>query len=163
MNYIDDVPVTPAPAAPAEVKPITNDGFFPDISMPAMRDAMRLDSTVTDARLRPALVDAILTANRLLRDWQLQQLASGIEKLEQVSALQVDGESQYLAHYRRAVYSFAKADIFESYRDYDTTASALTDKKNMEWMDTAPDVQRRNGHWAINDILGRTHATVELI
>lgn len=163
MNYIDDVPVTPAPAAPAEVKAITNDGFFPDISMPAMRDAMRLDSTVTDARLRPALVDAILTANRLLRDWQLQHLASGIEKLEQVPAPQVDGESQYLAHYRRAVYSFAKADIFESYRDYDTTAGALTDKKNMEWMDTAPDVQRRNGHWAINDILGRTHATVELI
>ena len=56
MNYIDDVPVTPTPAAPAEVKAITNDGFFPDISMPAMRDAMRLDSTVTDARLRPALV-----------------------------------------------------------------------------------------------------------
>ncbi|BEV17385.1 head completion/stabilization protein [Herbaspirillum sp. DW155] len=163
MSYIDEVPVTAAPTMPADVKAITNDGFFPDISMPAMRDAMRLDSTVTDARLRPALIDAILTANRLLRDWQAGHLASGVQKLEEVPALKVDGESQYVAHYRRAVYSFAKADIFESYRDYDTTASALTDKKNMEWMDMAPDVQRRNGHWAINDILGRTHATVELI
>ncbi|TDY90283.1 UNVERIFIED_ORG: head completion protein GPL [Herbaspirillum seropedicae] len=163
MSYIDEVPVTAGPTMPADVKAITNDGFFPDISMPAMRDAMRLDSTVTDARLRPALIDAILTANRLLRDWQAGHLAKGLQKLEEVPALKVDGESQYVAHYRRAVYSFAKADIFESYRDYDTTASALTDKKNMEWMDTAPDVQRRNGHWAINDILGRTHATVELI
>lgn len=163
MSYIDDIPVIPEPAAPSNVKPIGNDGFFPDISMPAMRDAMRLDSTVTDARLRPALVDAILSVNRLLRDWQAGHLAAGLQKLDEVPAPKVDGESQLIAHYRRAVYSFAKADIFESYRDYDTTASALTDTKKMEWMDTAPDVQRRNGHWAINDMLGRTHATVELI
>ena len=113
MSYIDEVPVTAGPTMPADVKAITNDGFFPDISMPAMRDAMRLDSTVTDARLRPALVDAILTTNRLLREWQASYLAKGIQKLEEVPALKVDGESQYVAHYRRAVYSFAKADIRE--------------------------------------------------
>jgi hypothetical protein len=163
MSYIDDVPVTQTTPAAPEVKDIANDGFFPDISMPAMRDAMRLDTTVTDARLRPALVDAILTANALLRDWQAVHLAAGVEKLADLAAPQIDGESRFVALYRRAVYSFAKADVFESYRDYDTTAGALTDKKNMEWMDTAPDVQRRNAHWAINDILGRTRATVELI
>lgn len=163
MSYIDDVPVTPGGDPAQAVKDITNDGFFPDISMPAMRDAMRLDSTVTNERLRPALVDAILTTNRLLRGWQVEQQTAGVATLADVPAPRIDGESQYVAFYRRAVYSFAKADMFEAYRDYDTTAGALTDKKNMEWMDTAPDVQRRNAHWAINDILGRTHATVELI
>lgn len=163
MSYIDDVPVTTGPAVPPEVKDISNDGFFPDISMPAMRNAMRLDQTVTNDRLRPALVDAMITSNRLLAEWKGTKQMAGFARLADVAAPQIDGESQLVAHYRRAVYSFAKADMFETYRDYDTTASALTDKKNMEWMDTAPDVQRRNAHWAINDILGRTHATVELI
>lgn len=163
MTYIDDVPVTQVPPAAPMVKDITNDGFFPDISMPAMRDAMRLDQTVTDQRLRPALVSAIITTNKLLEDWKAAKLAAGIVTLGDVPAAKVDGESELAAHYRRAVYSFAKADMFEGYRDYDTTAAALTDKKNMEWMDAAPDVQRRNAHWAISDILGRTHATVELI
>ncbi|WP_079218145.1 head completion/stabilization protein [Herbaspirillum robiniae] len=163
MSYIDDVPVTSGPAVPPEVKEITNDGFFPNIRMPDMRDAMRLDQTVTDARLRPALVDAILTTNKLLADWKADQMAAGAAKLADVPAPQVDGDSRLVAQYRRAVYSFAKADIFESYRDYDTTAGALTDKKNMEWMDQAPDVQRRNAHWAVNDIRGRERVTVELI
>ncbi len=66
-------------------------------------------------------------------------------------------------HYRRAVYSMAKADLIERYRDIDSTASSLTDKKSMEWMNDAPSEQRRNAHWAVADILGRTHATVELI
>ncbi|WP_432239898.1 head completion/stabilization protein [Herbaspirillum robiniae] len=163
MSYIDDVPVTQEPTTAPPVKDITNDGFFPEVSMPAMRSAMRLDQTVTDDRLRPALVDAILAVNRLLSEWKAGQVAAGVQKLELVDAPKVDGESQFVALYRRAVYSFAKADMFEGYRDYDTTAGALTDKKNMEWMDQAPDVQRRNGHWAINDILGRQRVTVELI
>ena len=163
MTYIDDIPVTPAPRQTDAIKPIGNDGFFPDINMPEMRDAMRLDSTVTDARLRPALVAAMLTVNAALNRWQQMKVAQGYATLASVPAVSIDDESHYVALYRRAVYSTAKADMFEAYRDYDTTASALTDKKNMEWMDTAPDVQRRNARWAISDILGTPRSTVELI
>jgi hypothetical protein len=163
MTYIDDIPVTPAPRQPDAVTPIGNDGFFPDINMPEMRDAMRLDSTVTNARLRPALVAAMLAINAELSRWQQRQLAQGHTTLDSVPAVQIDGISRNVALYLRAVYCSAKADLFEAYRDYDTTASALTDKKNMEWMDTAPDVQRRNARWAVNDMLGIPRNTVELI
>jgi hypothetical protein len=163
MTYIDDIPVTPVPRQTDAVKPISNDGFFPDIHMPEMRDAMRLDSTVTDARLRPALVAAMLAINVELRRWQQSQLERGHATLDSVPAVRIDDVSRNVALYLRAVYCTAKADMFEAYRDYDTTASALTDKKNMEWMDVAPDVQRRNARWAVNDILGIPRNTVELI
>jgi len=162
MQILKDIPVSSPPAS-APAKDVVNDGFFPDISLASMREAMRLDATVTDARLRPAIIAAMASTNQLLAGWQQAQRAAGWNTLAAVPAVQLDGESLNLALYRRAVYSFAKADLFEGHRDIDTTASSLTDRKSMDWMDLAPEVQRRNAHWAVNDILGRPHATVELI
>ena len=153
------VPIEPAPA-PGIVE---NDGWFPDIALSDMRDAMRLDGTVTDARLVQAVVDAILQVNRELGAWQALQTDAGIAALADVPATRINRESRLLAQYRRAVYSTAKADLIERYRDYDTTATSVSDKKSMEWLDEAPGAQRRNAQWAIADIVGRTHLTVELI
>ena len=152
----------PVPSAPA-AGVIENDGWFPDIALADMRDAMRLDGTVTDARLVQAVVDAILQVNRELADWQGKHAAAGVPALVDVPATRINRESRLLAQYRRAVYSTAKADLIERYRDYDTTASSASDKKSMEWLDEAPGAQRRNAQWAIADMVGRTHLTVELI
>lgn len=152
-----DTPPAPTPAI------VENDGWFPDIALAEMRDTMRLDGTVTDARLVQAVVDAVLQVNRELADWQGAHAAAGVATLAAVPATRINRESRLLAQYRRAVYSTAKADLIERYRDYDTTSSSLTDKKSMEWLDEAPGVQRRNAQWAIADIVGRTHLTVELI
>lgn len=162
------LPPSPQPAAaPAPPAPtagvIENDGWFPDITLVDMRDAMRLDGTVTDARLVIAVVDAILNVNRELAQWQGQHAQAGIATLADVPATRINRESRLLAQYRRAVYSTAKADLIERYRDYDSTATSLTDKKSMEWLDEAPGAQRRNAQWAIADIVGRSHLTVELI
>lgn len=162
------LPPSPKPAA-APAPPVTaigvieNDGWFPDITLVDMRDAMRLDGTVTDARLVQAVVDAILHVNRELAQWQGQHAQAGISSLADVPATRINRESRLLAQYRRAVYSTAKADLIERYRDYDSTATSLTDKKSMEWLDEAPGAQRRNAQWAIADIVGRSHLTVELI
>ena len=162
------LPPSPQPAAaPAPPAPtagvIENDGWFPDIALVDMRDAMRLDGTVTDARLVQAVVDAILHVNRELARWQGQHAAAGIAALADVPATRINRESRLLAQYRRAVYSTAKADLIERYRDYDSTATSLTDKKSMEWLDEAPGAQRRNAQWAIADIVGHSHLIVELI
>ena len=162
------LPPSPQPAAaPAPPAPpagvIENDGWFPEIFLSDMRDAMRLDGTVTDARLVIAVVDAILSVNRELAQWQGQHAQAGIAALADVPATRINRESRLLAQYRRAVYSTAKADLIERYRDYDSTATSLTDKKSMEWLDEAPGAQRRNAQWAIADMVGRTHLTVELI
>ena len=153
-----------APAPPATaIGVIENDGWFPDIALVDMREAMRLDGTVTDARLVLAVVDAILNVNRELAQWQGQHAQAGIAALADVPAARINRESRLLAQYRRAVYSAAKADLIERYRDYDSTATSVSDKKSMEWLDDAPGAQRRNAQWAIADIVGRSHLTVELI
>ncbi|AMP13376.1 phage head completion family protein [Collimonas pratensis] len=142
---------------------VENDGFYVDIHLPQMRDAVRLDGTVTDVRLREAVIAAILHVNYELRDWKLLQIAAGYASLAAVPADRIDRESVLISLYRRAVYCSAKADLIERYRDYDSTASSLSDKKMMEALDNAPGDQRRNAHWAIADIIGRSHLTVELI
>lgn len=142
---------------------VENDGFYVDINLPQMRDAVRLDGTVTDVRLREAVIAAILHVNYELRDWKLLQIAAGYASLAAVPADRIDRESVLISLYRRAVYCSAKADLIERYRDYDSTASSLSDKKMMEALDNAPGDQRRNAHWAIADIIGRSHLTVELI
>lgn len=142
---------------------IENDGWFPDINLAHMRDAMRLDGTVTNPRLAQAIIEAIIHVNQELDAWQLEKQAAGYLRMADIPASTVNRESKLTIHYRRAVYSTAKADLIERYRDIDSTASSISDKKMMDWVDDAPDDQRRNAHWAVADILGRTHATVELI
>ncbi|KAF3999233.1 head completion/stabilization protein [Glaciimonas immobilis] len=142
---------------------VHNDGWFPDIDLHHMRDAMRLDGTVTTPRLIQAVAEAILHVNAELDAWQDAQLDDGYIALEAVPAKKVNQESRLVIHYRRAVYSTAKADLMEKYRDYDSTASSLSNKKATDNLDIGPGEQRRNAHWAIADILQRHHLTVELI
>ncbi|WP_062112494.1 head completion/stabilization protein [Collimonas pratensis] len=164
MSFLAVEPSTPSTTPPPPVSPmVENDGFYVDIHLPQMRDAVRLDGTVTDVRLREAVIAAILHVNYELRDWKLLQIAAGYASLAAVPADRIDRESVLISLYRRAVYCSAKADLIERYRDYDSTASSLSDKKMMEALDNAPGDQRRNAHWAIADIIGRSHLTVELI
>ncbi|QBI48235.1 head completion/stabilization protein [Burkholderia pseudomallei] len=99
---------------------LTNDGFFPDIDLSALRDAMRLDGTVTAERLRHAARDALLTVNDELAAWRARQRAAGAATLADVPAPRIDGESAHVARYRRAVYHLTHADVTEKYRGYDS-------------------------------------------
>ena len=164
MSFIATAPPAATGTSPSpDPLVIENDGWFPNIDLAHMRDAMRLDGTVTNERLAQAVIIAVLHVNGELDTWQWQKHAAGHLTMAAVPAGTINRESKLTIQYRRAVYSMAKADLIERYRDIDSTASSLTDKKAMEWMNDAPSEQRRNAHWAVSDILGRTHATVELI
>jgi len=153
--------IAPAPAI-RTVPPqaIANDGFFPDIQLDATRQALRLDGTVTDERLRFALVGALLEANNSLAAWKAAQRAGGHASLADVPADQLDGVSRLQHAYVRAVYSLAKADLIERMTDYDTTAAG---QKRAEWLSEASDDHRRNARFAIADVIGAARAVVELI
>jgi hypothetical protein len=142
---------------------ISNDGFFPDVDLHVMRDKTRIDGTITDDRLIDATVAAIIHVNDQLREYKSAQFAAGYARLGDVPAIRIHQSSILLAHYLRAVYCTAKADLIERYTDYDTTATSLDDKKLVGWLSNGPDEQRRNAAWAISDIIGRPHTTVELI
>lgn len=142
---------------------ITNDGFFPDLNVTAMRDAIRLDGTVTDARLIAATVDAIIFVNDQVKELKASAMGAGHASLVAIPADQVNRQSVLISHYLRAVYCTAKADLIERYKDYDSTATSLDDKKLVGFLANGPDEERRNAQWAISNLLGRHHVTVELI
>lgn len=149
-----------ANSAPADEADIRNAPFWPDISPAACREAMRIGTEITPKRLRHSLIDAMLEANQDLLQWQKQQEEQGHDELAAVPVDEIDGESRYLSLYRRAVYSFAKAELTERYRDYDSTLNA---SQQADKLDNTIDQYRRMAILAIRGILGRSHSTVELI
>ncbi|NLC24642.1 MAG: head completion/stabilization protein [Oxalobacter sp.] len=148
------------PATPDLDFTVTNDGWFPDIDLKDFRNAQRLDGTVTHDRLKQAIVAAIIYVNIDLQSWQEIQNQAGHTSMKSIPATAIAGESLLVINYRRAVYCMAKADLIERYRDYDTTGEG---NKKAEWLESSPDEQRRNAHWAIADITKRRHLTVEII
>lgn len=140
--------------------PIQNNGFWPDIDPADFRAAQRVDGAVTTARVRNALLAAVIDANHRLREWQRLQEDAG-----HAAAADVPGPSWHpagtiVALYRRAVYALAKANLIERYRDYDSTAAG---GDRAEDLSVEIDDYRRDAAWAIADIVGRTRTTVELI
>lgn len=149
-----------APATSATASIITNGPFWPDIEPDVLRQTMRLDGTVTNERLEHAVINAALQANSDLKNWRIGNQLLGFDSLVQVPAEQINGQSIYLQLYLRAVYCLTKANLIERYSDFDSTAKGL--KAGEELTDSITDL-RRDARFAIRDILGESHVTVELI
>lgn len=139
---------------------LTNDGWYPDVDAEHLRSALRLDGSITEARLEVAAVNAMIEANRELHSWKYRQMAAGFADLASVPADQIQGESQLLHLYRRAIYCSAGAELAERYRDYSATGDGA---ERAEALTPTADEYRRDARWAIRSILGVRHTTVELI
>ena len=134
----------------SEAEPsIANDGWFPDMDPAAVRDACRIDGSVTAARLLP---------------WADEQRVSwGYARLADVPAPQVGGESAKLLQYRRAIHAALQADLVQTYRG--TSTAAVGNKFERDHDDlqcTAGDYLRQLRN-AIADIRGQARCTGELI
>ncbi|ATM78964.1 head protein [Serratia fonticola] len=148
---------TAEPAAPEIIK---NSAFWPDISITNYRETQRQDGQTPAVRLREALLQGMTEANRLLKDWRLTQQAAGCMALTDVEAEIIDGESELSVHYRRAVYSAARAIMTEQFRGTDTTTDG--DRRARALEATTDDLWRQF-QWSVNDVQGLPHATVDLI
>ncbi|MBL0648959.1 head completion/stabilization protein [Aeromonas caviae] len=148
-----------APTSPAEGE-IDSSPFWPAISLPDLRDTVRLDGTVTTARLKHAVIDAITSVNRDLADWRRAREAEGVATLAAVPGEVINGESAYLHSYRRAVYAMTRANLLERYADYSATGDGV---KGADAKIISSDDLYRDARFAIRDILGTTHNTVALI
>lgn len=152
--------VTVPAADPSDGDAIANGSFFPAIDPVAIRDAQRIDSTITAGRLRDALIEAMASVNADLADWRDTQIAAGKTTLSATNATEIDGASVNVHRYRRAVGCQAKAALLERYRDFDSAARG--DRKAEALADPIDDL-RRDAAWAISDIRGVRRTTVELI
>jgi hypothetical protein len=144
----------------AEAFTLTNDGFWPDIDADRLRASLRLDGTVDNVRLEVAAVNAMLSVNRELAGTRADYEADGYATLSDVPGAKLQGVSGLILLYRRAVYCTAGAELAERYRSYDATAAG-----NQRADDLTPSIDeyRRDARYAIRDLLGETHITVELI
>lgn len=143
-----------------EATTIENNGFWPAIQPSDFRETHRLDSTITNARIETALKAAMATVNRVLRHWQQAKVEAGYPTMEALPIPVWQTPEVFNVLYLRAVYSTAHANLLERYADYDATNSGRERGENLQ--DPA-DGYRRDAAWAISEIEGRPHSTVELI
>lgn len=134
--------------------------FWPEISLANLRQSMRLNGMVTTERLQHNTREAVRSVTRQLADWKAGQVADGFATLDSVPAEKIDGQSELVYCYLRAVYCTAKALLTEGYRDIDTTgqgekhAAALTSQIDTLW---------RDANWAVRDIQGNARGLAELV
>lgn len=152
-------PNSPAPAIEPD-DTITNHPFFPDLSVLAFRTTMRVDQVITTERATESLYQAMLEVNQRLTAYATEKQDLGYNTLALVPVVRMAPSDANTRLYLRAVYSLARADVAEKYRDYDTTNEGL---KGAELLDPAIAEHRRNAAWAIRDLEGKSRTTIELI
>ena len=123
---------------------ISNDGFFPDMSLSQFRNQYRADGTITTQRLQDALIEGMASVNAELSTFKTQSKHDG---LEQITAPYINGESVLIYRYER-------------YASYDSTNDG---EKKMAQLKDSIDELRRDARFAISDILGRKRVDAELI
>lgn len=140
--------------------PIPNNGFWPDIEPGEFRQRHRIENTITEGRIVQALGVALRDINRQLADFQARQVAAGVQAADAVpsESWQMPGDTTAL--YYQAVYASAHASLLEAYRDYSATRDG--DERGEAKADAADDY-RRDARWAVAEIIGEPHVTVELI
>ena len=153
MSFIanGNLPVIPL----AELEIVPSSGFFPVISLGHVRDFIRVDDSVTDARLSQLVMEETLDVMRLL-----EPLTTKAETLLELSTRTVYGKPEMLIWYFSAVANGVGAKVCEKYRNYDSTNKGSD--KALELSATI-DEYRRNKMWALAQMQGRNQTVVELI
>ena len=139
---------------------INTDPFWPSIDLDNLRATLRIDASVTPARLETAVIAAAIDLNRELSDWRAAQQAAGYATLADVPGNRIKDVSVQAHLYRRAIEAATGAEVCERYRDYSATNTG-----NNKAEETAPTIDdyRRDLRWAVRDFLGKNRTTVELI
>lgn len=142
-------------------KIIHSGAFWPVINLDHLRQDMRIDNSVTSSRLYHAAVSVVANVNQQLENLRQKAAALGQETLAATNSKQmINGESLPVIRYRRAVYTYTKALLLEAYADHDATGKTASraDAKQEQ-----ADDNRREGHYAIADLLGRHRIDCELV
>lgn len=151
----------PSTVAPDPEPMLEHGGFFPGVRLSELRDALRVPSQVTDARLIDAACSAMLTVGLDLGAWATARQAEGRETLADVAPDDtIVGEPRLVRLYRRAVHSFTAAELADTHSDISATVDG---QKRIDERAPTADEHRRNGLHALRDILGVTRTAVELI
>ncbi|MFV2029803.1 head completion/stabilization protein [Neisseria sp. S1] len=139
---------------------IYSGSFWPIVDLSKMRQEARITDTVTASRLYYAATAAVAYVNAQLAEFAAEKEAAGISSLSGIGGGQINGIAVVEHHYLRAVYSYTKSELLETYADYDATGKTA---ERAEAKQEAADDYRREAHAAIADIKGRRRVDSELI
>lgn len=148
---------------------VKNDGWWPDIDMPLLRDSVRLPSGVTDKRLVQRTRQVILSVNNELAAWKEARRIEGYARPQDIPIKDAQGivydEHPLVTHYLAAVYAELYARLNEQYRATDTTGKG---DKNAQMLDPSVAEGYRDKAWEVSAILdfnvaAHPQASVELI
>lgn len=140
---------------------VPGDGWYPEIDVNAMRDALRITDQITHARIVGAIEGGLLTVEGELAFWRATQESEGFADLAAVDPdRMIGGEHRLTLLYTRAVRFHAAAELAELHRDLSATTDGATRAEPQ--LLTAEDY-RKHATAAIRDILGTPRVTVELI
>lgn len=140
---------------------VAADGFFPDIDLHDLRDAMRIGTAVTEARLREAVIAAMTTAMRELAEWRTAQVLDGYDRADAIPGMpDIDGGNWYGHRWRRTIFNYACAELAETHRDVSATGDG---SDRAEARALSADDYRRDGLHAVRDILAVPRIHAELI
>ena len=139
---------------------INTDPFWPSIDLDHLRATLRIDASVTAARLETAVICAAINLNRELSEWRTAQQAAGYLTLDDVPGDRINDVPVKAHLYRRAIEAGTGAEVCERHRDYSATNSG-----SQKAEDLTPNIDdyRRDLRWAVRDFLGINRTTVELI
>ncbi len=140
-----------------QAEKVTNNGFFPEISIDYFREVMRVEQPISNPRTKQAILDAIISVNNELKAWPAIQ---NFNSLANVPCEQYGEISQYEHHYQSAVFNKAKALLLENYRDFDSTKSG---HERADQMEERVDDYLRRSRESIRRLLGTAKITIELI
>lgn len=156
-------PLSSIPAPNSAVAPavIPCGPFWPDLDLADLRAAFRIDTVVTDERLRDVARNAVLDIMRELEDWRRDQVAAGHSTLADVPCRhQVDGLSDYAVRWTRAIHSIIAADLADRQLGQSARSAGMD---RLEELSADIDVHRRNVTYAVRDFLGRPRVIAEAI
>lgn len=149
------------PSAPLALDDtVSFDGWYPDLSLRGARQSLRIPTDITDTRLRDALTAAMLEIADDLAPWREVQDMTGFARLADCDDRVVAGENRLVILWRRAVHTLAAADLAEIQHGPDSSAQGADRAAALDM--TAAEL-RRNSRWAVRDMLGIPHTTIELI
>lgn len=123
MNGLVSSPASSPDPASAKV---VADGWFPDVLLDSVRNAVRLgDGAVTTQRLTAAIEGAMLHAWRELAGWRADRVLEGAAQLADVTPDSVNGQNKADLLWLRAIRYLAAAELAGSNRDISATDNGL--------------------------------------
>ena len=148
-------PAAPTAKQPDKLRTVESGAFWPVIDLQQVREAVRIDNTVTPERLHFAAVEAVAYVNG-----QCAALETEGGTLAATDSVTINGQSRAEWRYRRAVSCYTKAALLEHYADYDAAGKTASraDAKHEQ-----AEQSRRDGHHAVADLLGRARIDCELV